>query len=226
MATVRELVTEAYQFTGILGFGEDLSAAHGAFGLNRLNRLMELWAMRPMFVQRVTQEAVTVSTPTFTVGDGGDVDVTRSPAAISKASVRLSGIDYPIRIITLDEWVDVADKLTEGEIPRRIYFDPREDLSVCYMNPPPSGSVDLTLYLELPFYFADLNATVTFPLGYYEAVALSLAEMLCLGEQKVPDEVRRQARIARDMISTRNIRVNQLNVGYVGSYDNVLGEFV
>jgi hypothetical protein len=87
--------------------------------------------------------------------------------------------DIPLRIEPLREYVDLADKTSEGT-PNTIYFDPQRITSYLYVWPEPDR-VDyfLTLWVQRTLHDLD-GATndVDYPQEWFMAIALNLAVAL------------------------------------------------
>lgn len=134
----------------------------------------------------------------YSIGIGGDFDVKR-PTWIDDANLNVLTttpyFEYPLAILTPDEWARTAIKNMASSMATCLYFDGRFDTSGAdaglgdlYLYPVPNGqmSLELVLYLPYPFDgFADQATTVyTFPAGYAEAIRYQLAKRLASEFQK------------------------------------------
>ncbi len=105
------------------------------------------------------------------------------PVRINAAFVRLfnsiSGtLDYPVRILTAEQYSNVGIKTLPGPWPDSLYYQPSEPLGVIYYYPAP-GQGELHLFCDTVLNrFSTLNDTVTLPQGYVMALRWNLAELL------------------------------------------------
>ena len=100
------------------------------------------------------------------------------PLRINSAMVRVSNIDYPVGVITVDQYSQIGLKTLSGPWPRAVYYQPAEVLgNLFYFPNPSSGEVHLYCDTVLPR-FSTISDTVNLPQGYNLALRWNLAEML------------------------------------------------
>ena len=111
------------------------------------------------------------------------------PLTIESAFVRVNttsngvpiyggGLDYPIAILSLEEYESIGLKTLNGPWPKSIYYQPSELLGTVYVWPNPSQG-ELHLFTQTIFReFQNLYNTIQFPQGYNMALRWCLAERL------------------------------------------------
>lgn len=117
--TGRDIVTYALKKAGITGVGRAPSAMDINDGLADLNDMVAEWNMQRWMVWNLVQlSKVSTGAESYTVGPGGDFDVTPAPNRIESAFCRQINIgnagqpvDYPLEIIpSLEEYNTLALK--------------------------------------------------------------------------------------------------------------------
>lgn len=129
------------------------------------------------------------------------------PLTIESAFVRVTttsngvpiyggGLDYPITILSLEEYESIGLKSLNGPWPKALYYQPSELLGTVYLWPNPAQG-EMHLFTQTIFReFGDLYGTMQFPQGY------NMALRWCLAERMMP------------MYG----KVNQVQVGQITAY--------
>jgi hypothetical protein len=111
------------------------------------------------------------------------------PLTIESAFVRVTttsngapiyggGLDYPITILSLEEYESIGLKGLNGPWPKALYYQPSELLGTIYLWPNPSQG-EMHLFTQTIFReFSDLYGQLQFPQGYNMALRWCLAERL------------------------------------------------
>jgi len=111
------------------------------------------------------------------------------PLTIESAFVRVTttsngvpiyggGLDYPIAILSLEEYESIGLKTLNGPWPKSLYYQPSELLGTIYLWPNPAQG-EMHLFTQTIFReFGDLYGTIQFPQGYNMALRWCLAERL------------------------------------------------
>jgi hypothetical protein len=87
-------------------------------------------------------------------------------------------LDYPLSILSLEEYESIGIKQLNGPWAKAIYYQPSELLGTIYVYPNPSQG-ELHLFTQTIFReFATLNDTIQLPQGYNMALRWCLAERL------------------------------------------------
>ncbi len=101
------------------------------------------------------------------------------PLTIGTAFVRVSTLDYPVAILSLEEYELIGLKQLNGPWPRALYYQPSYPLgNITYWPNPSSGEMHLFANSVLGN-FVSLSDTVVLPQGYKMALRWNLAELLC-----------------------------------------------
>jgi hypothetical protein len=94
------------------------------------------------------------------------------------SSVAGGYLDYPLAILSLEEYESLGIKQLNGPWAKMIYYMPAETLGTLYVYPNPSQG-ELHLFTQTIFRnFGSLTDTINFPQGYNMALRWCLAERL------------------------------------------------
>jgi hypothetical protein len=190
MTTARGIIKSAMRKAGILTKGEDPSADEASDALEMLNDLLASWSNDSLVVYARTLETfnLTSGTVAYTIGSGGTFNTVR-PIKIISAYVRSGGIDYPISVVTEENYDSVSLK-TVGAIPEFLTFSNGFPLATLTFYPAPSTGYQLFLRTEKQLSSFTLNQTVDLPPGWKRALIHNLAiELAPEYGQQVPQEV-------------------------------------
>jgi hypothetical protein len=142
----------------------------------------------------------------YTFGSSGTINSAR-PISIDSAYFTLSGYDYPVDLINVDQYQAISDKTTTGDIVDRVYINYTYPLATVYVYPQPSSGT-LNLTSTKPLTEQATSATVlSMPVGYERMLRLNLAV-----EMMPQYGVMNQAIVMMAMKSKQDIkRVNAAN---------------
>ena len=94
------------------------------------------------------------------------------------SSVAGGYLDYPLAILSLEEYESLGIKQLNGPWAKMIYYMPAETLGTLYVYPNPSQG-ELHLFTQTIFRsFESLTNTINFPQGYNMALRWCLAERM------------------------------------------------
>jgi len=106
------------------------------------------------------------------------------PLTIESAFVRVSAsgsggyLDYPVAILSLEEYESLGIKQLNGPWAKMVYYQPSETLGTLYVFPNPASG-ELHLFANTMFRtFNTLYDTITLPQGYNMALRWCLAERM------------------------------------------------
>lgn len=181
--TFLELITAAYRKLGIAGEGETISAQMTTDGKQALNLILEEWENDPDLALTEEQTFYTAaSTASYVVGDGETWDGNK-PLSIEAAYTSIDGVDYPLKIITEKEYMEISDKTIEGTS-ECLFYLPEETTGTVFLYPVPSasgtppGTAGQTVTILSSRVFTPctvLTADVELPKGYNSALIFNLA---------------------------------------------------
>lgn len=177
MTTAQDIITRAYKTAGIIGAGETPSATESADGLVYLNDLLEGLSNEHLMIYQDVQEDITLANAvSYTWGSGGTISTTR-PLKLMDAHYTESGgsIDYPVRILTKNEYDDISLKTDTGDIVDYIYLYSDYPLATLYVYPKVStGTLTITSWKPLTS-ISTLATAISLPPGYERMLRYNLA---------------------------------------------------
>lgn len=181
MATAAiDIITRSLRQMKVLGTGETPSDSDAQDMLTALNEMLEAWANDRLLVYVNSRDTINLTTgvSTYTVGPSGGT-VTERPVQVSDASyITYNGVDYPVRIVTQEEYNAFPKKDVQG-IPFVLYPDMGMPDMTVYLYLTPSANMTLNLLSQKVFTsFASLTTAVNFPPGYTQAIVASLSEIM------------------------------------------------
>lgn len=197
MATVLDEIKGALRLLGVLRKGEAPAADEAQEALQALLNMLGSWANDSLLVPARTWEAGYVLTPnqsTYTIGTGLNINTVR-PIAIVAAYYRDTGNnDYPLEIITDEQYAALGNKLTAAA-PIALNYDTGYATGRIRLDCPPNLAYTLFLQTEKPLTaFAGLATVVDLPPGWSRAIRSNLALELS-SEYGVGSEIPMPARL-------------------------------
>ena len=112
MSDAQTIVDRAARLVGAVASGESTTAAEGADGLIALNAMLEAWQIDKLFVYAFTDTAFSLvaADASYTVGPAGNFALTPRPHKIEECFARVSNQDYPVQLLTSEQWNAITDK--------------------------------------------------------------------------------------------------------------------
>lgn len=187
---VIDIITDALLEMGAIAQGQVPSGSIVQLGLRKLNRLIDTFNAKKLFIYAVNFNTYTI-TPSLvphTIGPSGIFDVTQRPMKIEDASVILSNIDVSLEVRDAQWWAGQLAKAQTSTFPTDLYYEPAWPLGKIYFWPVPTVaySVRLETWVSLT-QFTSLVAEFSLPPGYLELIISGLAVTLCPAFGKSPD---------------------------------------
>lgn len=178
MASVNDAITRAMKALGTLGRQEVPSAQEFTDGLYCYNQLLESWSTQKLMSYATLQRSFTLTAndQSYTIGSGGDINVTR-PIDITQAFVRDgNNQDHPLTIVSREIWNNIGLKTTTSEYPHTLFYDSTYPLATIYVFPVPTEA-------RTVFYDSVLNQvtastgsmSISMPPGYERTFISNLA---------------------------------------------------
>ncbi len=177
MTTALQLVTSSLRKLGAVAAGESPDADEQSDALAALNQIVESWNLKGLALFRRENAAYTLapSQQAYSVGSGADFDGAR-PITLHSAFVTRGGIDYPLAVLTQEQWNDILQKSTQSEIPEGVYYEPTFPDGTLRFWPVPLEALTVTLAIDMQLAaVADINDALSFPPGYERALLYALA---------------------------------------------------
>lgn len=188
MPSANDFIKRALQLIGVVDPTETPSAEDAELGLDVLNQWIDGLGTERQSIYYVARTVKTLasSTATYTIGTGGSINIAR-PLWIQNAGLIINTsdpvpVEIPIRVLTDDEWAQVAQKSLTSNLLLGIYYDHNwsAGLGLISVWPIPNvGTTQLVLYTPTALTeFANLSTDYTFPPGYRTAILWNLANEL------------------------------------------------
>lgn len=176
MTVALDIITDALLNAGIGAIGDPIEDGMAQFCLRKLNRMIQSWANENLMLFDVYTDSFVMSAG---VNNYSSALLTLGrPTSVDDAWVRLSNIDYPIDMISNQDYNAIAFKSTAG-LPDRCYQDNGFPNIIFYFYPTPSSAYTAFFNLRQPLTGAlTLQTTVSLPSGYEEALVQNLAVLV------------------------------------------------
>lgn len=214
MAAAIDIIKRAMRLSRVYDIGEEPSSDEAQDCFDALNAMLDSWSTERLMVYVNTTVDVSfgVGVSSKTVGPSGDVIAARPVQVTDATYITCNAVDYPIRLITQDEYNDLPLKTIQG-VPTFLYVDTSMPNVTLKLFPVPSQDVTLHLVSQNTLTeFPDLTTDVAFPPGYEKALSYSLAQEIApeFGVQLDPQVVK-TAYTARKKIKRINTVVPVLD---------------
>lgn len=213
--TALDIISDALNELGVLSAAETPSAEDAAFGLRRLNQLLDSWNAErdAVYADVFASGTLTPSLSPHTIGPTGTIVTAQRPVSIEGANLMLSSTVRSSIDVTRDAswWFARSTPLLATTIPTDLYYDPTWPNGSLYFWPVPTTTGPVELWTRQVLAALTLVTVFTMPPGYQEAVSLSLAEAIApaYGGQ-VPPQTSASAAKARARIFNNNRVVPKL----------------
>lgn len=200
MTTARQLITDSAKLLGVVRKGEALTADEAVDGLSQLNDMLDAWANEGLScISRTTESFVVASATSYTIGTGQTLNTSR-PIKIVSAYFRVGTIDYPLTIVTDEEYSDIGLKTLSSSNPEFLHYNNGHPTGIIHLYPQAAGT--LFLVTEKPLTsIAALSTTIDLPPGWNRALKNNLAiEMAAQFGVQTPAEVIKNAMTSKGSI--------------------------
>jgi hypothetical protein len=178
--TGRDAITAALRLIGALAPGESLDATEATDGLATLNRMISSWSNEGLMIHAISRETpltLTVSDGTITMGASGNITnrAQKIEAALIRDESSTPAVEFPVRILSIDEWAAIPSKDSEATYPTDLYDDGAYPQRILYLYPVPSAAHKLVLFTRrILTEIATLDTSISLPPGYEEAIVFNL----------------------------------------------------
>lgn len=201
MTTALGIIKSAMRKVGVLTKTENPSADEAQDGLEMLNDLLSSLSNDSMVIYARYSEDFTLSgvDGSYTIGTGGDFNTAR-PVKIISAFIRSGDVDYPLDILSDEQYYSIAVKST-SDMPRGLNFSNDYPLGVIKLYPVPNANYQLFILSEKQLSQFTINQTVDLPAGWNRMLIYNLAlEMFSEYGQPATQEVKMIADDSRALI--------------------------
>lgn len=172
-----DIITGAARLVGVGYKSEVLAADEANDGLLTLNDMLDSWSNDNLLTTSLTLESFSLTgASSYTIGTGGNFNTSR-PINIVTAVVRLASVDYPLTIITPEQYqTEIAEKSITSSIPEYLTYDNGYPLGIITMYATPSSGSTLRMLSNKPLAnLSALTTTVDLPPGWKRALRYNLA---------------------------------------------------
>jgi hypothetical protein len=211
MTTSLQLITRALVDLQAIEAGVAPTAQEASDGLDYLNDLIQSLDNEDLTIYAATTDALTLTGATsYTFGTSGVLNSAR-PMSVLSAYFTLNSIDYPITILSREQYEAIGDKTMAIDIPAAIYVNYTFPLATVYVYPvPSSGTLNITSNKPLTE-LALLTTVLSVPKGYERMLRLNLAsEMMAqygtLNQKTIVDAQKAKQDIQRTNAANRKVR--------------------
>lgn len=182
-----DIIKSGLRLCNVIAAGEDIDAATANDGLMVLNQMIDAWNADRLaiFTTGSNDFPLVLGKQSYTLGSGGDFDMTRPVRIESMSAILLYAPDNPVEVpmalYTVDQWQNqVPVKNVTGNFPQLCYDDGNYPLRNLNFWPIPQGQpCNVRIYSWQPLLLASsLNTTINLPAGYSEAFRYNLAVRL------------------------------------------------
>lgn len=187
MATGQTLVNRSMRLLGLINSGESPTTSESDDALIAINAMLDSWRNDRLMTYAIQDETLTMvaGTSSYTDGTGGNLNTTR-PVSIEGAFMRASDLDYPIRVISQEEYYSIVDKTATSDIVEVVYYEGTMATGTLRVWPVPTTTNVLHLQTRVPLTALVLGTTVSLPPGWEDAIASNGAIAIAPEFQKEP----------------------------------------
>jgi hypothetical protein len=224
--TARQLISASMRVLGITASGETPTADEMADGLEALKIMLEQWSFEGLPVEALTEinHTVLAGVGSYTIGPAGCDIISDWPVEIVSGYCSNSqSLDYPIKIISEQEYDEIALKTTAGT-PFKLFYNPTYPNGQLKLYYVPESDMAMVLkavtMMDEP---ANLSAEITFPPPYDSAIKWNLPIEIAPEFEKTPSNiVVQKAYHSKAIIEARNAmnRTAPVRVSINRSYRN------
>ena len=223
MTTVNDVITEGLKKSGVLGDGQAMSGGDMVSALSDFNDMIGQWnSQRWLTWNLVSMSAISTGAASYTVGPGGNYNVSVRPDRIESCFLRqlaVSGlsVDVPVEIIPSREEYNRLSIKGLISFTRYVFYDNAFPTGTLYFYPTPNAVVYqlwISFKNALPVFTQQtINTVLSIPPQYIAALKFNLAVRYrqAYGKGLRPDpELKALARSALDIVRQANLQIPEL----------------
>jgi len=234
--TPSDLITQALKIANVIGVGQTPNATDTNDCFNQLNMMLAQWQRRRYMVYNlVTVSKVATGQVSYTIGTGGDFNITR-PVKLESAFFRMQygsplPVDYPLEVLRANEDYNRISIKNLNAFPQYIYYNTGYPLGTIYVWPVPNNQYQIFLSVMTQLEgFQTINDVVTMPPEYLAAMQWNLSRIICvMYGLPITPELTGYAEASMRIIEEVNSQIPLLHMpvalrGKSGAY-NIYGDF-
>lgn len=219
--TALQIINGAAQELGILAGGEQLQASDQAWGLQKLQRMLDTYnAKRVMIWANFFQSfALSPGTAPHTIGpaiQGGPVptfSVNQRPVEIPTIGLQLvntqpTTVEIPLTPRDKEWWAAQRVKNLTSAIPTDFYYEPDWPLGSIYFWPVPNAANNVLLQMRTVIIEPGAyNTSISMPPGYWNLLNYELAiELAPSFDRQVSQDLRERFQQAKNAVLSNNVK--------------------
>ncbi len=191
-----DIITASMQEIGALAPGEFPSNEDSAWGLQKLQRLVDQYNARRPLIYNVTFTLFTLNPPSnplnpTTIGPAGNFDVNQRPVAIESIGLILDGgtpgVELPLNPRDDTWWANNRIKGLTSTLPTDYYYSPDWPLGNIYFWPVPTVAHQVNVQLRgILGEFTTYSAAFTLPPAYWNLIVYELAISMAPSFEREP----------------------------------------
>lgn len=177
VTTALNIIEGAGRLIGVIRKSEAMSADEAADGLVALNDMMASWSNNSLVVYNRVSESFTLvsGTAAYLIGASQTWNTVK-PIKIIEAYVRENTTDYPLQIISDDEYHAIQDKATTSNVPEYLMYNNAHPYgTITFWQTPSAANTVRLLSEKVLTAFAATSTTVDLPAGWNKALKYNLA---------------------------------------------------
>lgn len=222
--SIQDIIVDALIDAGVVGIDEMIEPPVITRSFKQANYLLAQWQrQRFMVYHLVDYSFVSTGVQSYTVGAGGNFNITPRPDRLESAFLRQlqpsggagSQVDFPLEIIPAREDYNRIVLKTLGTFSNSIFYDSAWPVAKLFPWPVPQASIyeiHATFKETLP-QFANLADKVNLPPEYAACIQACLARRFRATNQLPPDtEINALAREAKNVVRLANVQVPLLTM--------------
>lgn len=225
MPAVSTLILRSLRLIGEKTRGATLTTNEQTECLSELNGMLDSWSNERLMIFTVNQTsfALTASQGSYTIGNGGDFNMTRPTRIIDPCFIRdTDGSDTALQIINVEAYGRIVDKDTDGTYPTYLYYDygfSATSTGTVFFYPEPQSALSTFINTLQPLTnFSSMTHNLQMPPGYQRAIEYNYAIEAAGGLTEVDPSVAMIARQSKAAIKTVNLPapISRLDYGIGG----------
>lgn len=223
-----DIIVRALRLNGIIGSLDTPDAQDANDAFNSLNMMLEQWSIEDLMCYQFDNNIfnTVINQASYTIGESGCDWTAVRPNEITSAFVRVGQIDYPLQIMSNEEYYGVSMKTLQS-VPRGLYYQPEFPKGLVFLYPVPQIVYPIGITNTLQFTaFTGLDQTVSLPPGYLKALIWNLAVEIApeYGKQIEPITLKKAIE-AKAIIKSKNTKLPELHMEsvYLGKGVTALG---
>ena len=198
-----------------------LTTAESNYHLSRLNSMIDSWSNDRLLIFALSQTsfALTASQGSYTIGNGGDFNMTRPTRIVDPCFIRdADGNDSELKLIDAQAYGRIVDKDADGTYPVYLFYDygysATSTGTLRFWPEPDSGLSTFINTLQPLQTFSAVSSNLLLPPGYQDAIETNYAVRSALGVGPVTPELMALARQTKAAIKTTNLSAPVMRLDY------------